>query len=343
MGDRGLIDFDAAALQGFLAGRLGPADLSLEQIGGGQSNPSYFLDWGDRRMVLRKQPKGPILKGAHAIDREYRVLEALAPTPVPVPIPVLYHGDSDILGTPFYLMERVEGRVFTDTTLAELPKGVRRAIWMAIAETLAVMHTVRPDAVGLGDYGRPGDYFERQIGRWNRQYRVSPSGPIPEVEVLYNWLAAHMPKDDGRVSLCHGDFRLGNLMFHPVEPRVVAVLDWELSTLGHPLADLGFCAMPWHTAPEEYGGLLGTDLDAMGLPGEDAFVARYMEASHDPAPLRAFHVAFALYRFAVIFVGIADRARAGSAADPKAAELGPLAVRFAVRGMEVAEGRPHDL
>jgi aminoglycoside phosphotransferase (APT) family kinase protein len=292
-------------------------------------------------MVLRKQPTGPILKGAHAIDREYRVLEALTPTDVPVPRPILYHSDADPLGTPFYLMERVEGRVFTDTTLAALPKDERKSTWMAVASTLAAMHAVRPDDVGLGDFGRPGGYFERQIARWDRQYRESASGPIHEIEALYNWLVAHLPGDDGRVSLCHGDFRLGNLMFHPSKPKVVAVLDWELSTIGHPLADLGFCVMPWHTEPQEYGGLLGKSLENMGLPTQEDFVACYMNATHDPAPLLPFHVAFALYRFAIIFVGIADRARAGSAADPEAEKLAPLARRFAIRGMEVAEGRPH--
>jgi aminoglycoside phosphotransferase (APT) family kinase protein len=330
-------DVDPDRLAGFLTDRFGPAEaFRLERIGGGQSNPSFFLDWSPYRFVLRKQPAGPILKGAHAIDREYRVLEALAPTPVPVPRPVLYHDDPALLGTPFYLMERVEGRVFTDTALADLPAAERRPVWMALAETLAALHALRPEAIGLGDFGRPGSYFDRQLARWDRQYRASPSGPVAEIEALFDWLMAHRPPEDGRVSLCHGDFRLGNVMFQPEAPRVAAVLDWELSTLGHPLADLGFCCMAWNTAPEEYGGLLGTDLAAMGLPTEGEFVAAYMAKARDPAALLPFHKAFALYRFAVIFVGIADRARAGSAADPEAARLGPLAVRFARRGLEVA-------
>lgn len=334
----GAPDFDPGRLAAFLDARFGPPGGAsrLERIGGGQSNPSYFLDWGARRFVLRKQPAGPILKGAHAIDREYRVLGALAPTPVPVPRPVLYHEDPALLGTPFYLMERVEGRVFADTALASLPAADRRPVWMALAETLAALHALRPGDIGLADYGRPGSYFDRQLARWDRQYRDSPSGPVPEIERLFDWLTAHRPPDDGRVALCHGDFRLGNVMFHPTEPRVVAVLDWELSTLGHPLADLGFCCMAWNTAPEEYGGLLGRDLDALALPSEAEFVRRYMAASPDPAPLLPFHKAFALYRFAVIFVGIADRARAGSAADPEAARLAPLAVRFARRGLDAA-------
>lgn len=329
---------DMARLAGFLHSRFGSdaGVFRLERIGGGQSNPSFFLDYGTHRLVLRKQPDGPILHGAHAIDREYRVMRALAQTDVPVPRMVLYHDDAGVLGTPFYLMERLEGRVFTDTTLAELPPQERGPIWMAVAVTLAQMHKVRPEAVGLGDYGKPGSYFDRQIARWDRQYRASPSGPIAEIDRLFDWLTVHQSADDGRVSICHGDFRLGNLMFHPTAPRVIAVLDWELSTLGHPLADLGYCAMPWHTAPDEYGGLLGVDLAAMALPSEADFVARYMAVSPDPAPLLPFHKAFALYRFAVIFVGIADRVRAGSAADPDAKALGPLATRFAIRGLAVA-------
>ena len=191
---------------------------------------------------------------------------------------------------------------------------------------------------GLGDFGRPGNYFERQISRWDRQYRASPSGPIDPIERLHGWLTTHLPPDDGTIALCHGDFRLGNMLFHPTEPRVVAILDWELSTLGHPLADLGFCCMPWHTAPEEYGGLLGYDLAAMRLPSEDEFVARYMAAQPGSGTLMAFHKAFALYRFAVIFVGIADRARAGTSNDPEAAKFAPLAERFALRALELLVG-----
>lgn len=339
----GELDFDAGALGAFLTQRIGPdaGTFAISRIGGGQSNPTYFLDWDDRGLVLRKQPRGPILKGAHAIDREYRVLEALHPTAVPVPEPVLYHGDADPIGTPFYLMERIEGRVFTDTSLAGLPPEERAPIWMAVADTMAAMHDVCPDDVGLGDFGRPGNYFERQIGRWDRQYRDSPSERVPEIEDLHVWLTKALPPDDGATAICHGDFRLGNLLFHPSEPRVVAVLDWELSTLGHPLADLGYCCMPWHTAPDEYGGLLGVDLDAMDLPLEEDFVERYMAARPGSAPLLPFHKAFALYRFAVIFVGIADRARSGRAADANADALAPLARRFAQRGLEIAGGRAH--
>jgi aminoglycoside phosphotransferase (APT) family kinase protein len=341
----GVLDFDPAALAPVLRVRLGESNgrYRLERIAGGQSNPSYFLDWGPHRLVLRKQPSGPILRGAHAIDREYRVLSALSPTGVPVPEPVLYHADPADLGTQFYLMKRLEGRVFTDTALSDLPAPARRPIWMAVADTLAAMHALRPDEVGLGDYGKPGNYFERQLARWHRQYAASPSGPLPQIEDLHDWLVVHLPEDDGRVTLTHGDFRLGNLIFHPTEPRVIGILDWELSTLGHPMADLGFCVMPWHSTPEEYGGLLGHDLDAMLLPREQELANRYAEAAGEDLAFLPFHKAFALYRFAVIFIGISDRARAGSAADPDAARFAPLARRFAERGLELAQGREHAL
>jgi aminoglycoside phosphotransferase (APT) family kinase protein len=332
---------DLTALRTVLERNLGPdrGRFALEPIAGGQSNPTFFLDHGSRRLVLRKQPPGPLLKGAHAIDREWRVLSALYGSAVPVPHPVYFHDDPSVLGTPFYLMERIEGRVLTDTALADLPPEERGPIWMAVADTLAALHGIEPEAVGLGDFGRPGSYFARQLARWDRQYRASPSGPVAEIERLHAWLDANQPPDDRRVAICHGDFRLGNLLFHPTEPRVVAVLDWELSTLGHPMADLGFCAMPWHTAPDEYGGLLGLDLAARSLPPEADFVARYRAGRPDAATLTVFHRAFALWRFAVIFVGIADRAAAGSAADPEAARLAPLARRFAIRALDLIEAR----
>jgi aminoglycoside phosphotransferase (APT) family kinase protein len=331
-------DFDPGALAGFLAGAFGPAELALEQVAGGQSNPTYFVTWGGRRMVLRKKPAGPLLPGAHAIEREFRVMEALGRAGVPVPRPLLLHTEPGPLGTPFYLMERVEGRVFADCALAGVPAGERAGIYMGMADALAALHRARPEAVGLGDFGRPGSYFERQIARWTRQWRESGSGPIPALDALADWLPRHLPADDGRVAVAHGDFRLGNLLFHPTEPRVVAILDWELATLGHPLADLGYACIPWHTAPDEYGGILGLDLAALGLPAERAFIERYLAAAPPGAPFGRFHVAFALFRFAAIFVGIADRARAGTAAAGDAAALGPLAARFAERGLEVVSG-----
>ena len=333
------LDFDPRHLSAFLSDRFGPATLDVQRIAGGQSNPTYFVTHGARRMVLRKQPNGPILRGAHAVDREYRVLAALHPAGVPVPRPVLYHEDPSVLGTPFYLMDRVDGRVFPDGALADADPAERRALWMGLADAMAAMHAVRPDAVGLGDFGKPGNYFERQISRWSRQWQESSSEPIPELDRLAAWLVENQPADDGRVSLAHGDYRMGNVIFHPTEPRVIAILDWELSTLGHPLADLGFCCMAWHSAPEEYGGILGLDHAALGLPSEADFVARYMAGSPGMAPLTTFHRAFALFRFAVIWVGIADRVRAGTAAGADATRHMDMGARLARRGVEVIEGK----
>lgn len=312
------------------------AALSLQPIAGGQSNPTYMLDWGEARLVLRRKPLGPILPGAHAVEREYRVMRALAGSDVPVPEVLRLEEDPGVLGAPFYVMRRIEGRVFSEAALPGIAPEERRAIYLSMAETLARLHALRPEAVGLGDYGRPHGYFERQIARWSRQYRESPGPRIAALDRLLDWLPANLPEDDGATAIAHGDFRLGNMMIHPTEPRVIAVLDWELSTLGHPLADLGFCVMPWRTGPDEYGGIRGLDLKALGLPSREEFVAHYHAHARPTAPLAPFHRAFALFRFAVIFVGIADRARAGNAASAEAADLAPLAERFAERAMEEA-------
>lgn len=330
-------DLDPLALERWLAAKLPGGDLRTERIGGGQSNPTWFVDWGSAHMVLRKKPAGPILPGAHAVEREFRVLRALEGTDVPVPKALWLEEDDSVLGTPFYMMERLDGRVFTDCTLPGLAPEERREIYLDMARALARLHAVRPEAVGLGDYGKPGNYFERQINRWGRQYRESPGGVVPALDRLLDWLGAHLPADDGAVSIAHGDFRLGNMLFHPTEPRVIGVLDWELSTLGHPLADLGFCVMPWHTGPDEYGGIHGTGWQAAGIPTRAEFEAEYHAHAIPTPPLTAFHMAFALFRFAVIFVGIADRARAGNAASAEAATLAPLAERFAIRALNVID------
>lgn len=336
---KGEIDFDPALLAAYLTGKLGPQNTtySLQRIGGGQSNPTYFLDWGEHRLVLRKKPNGPLLKGAHAVEREYRVMSALSGSDVPVPETLLVEEDQGILGTPFFLMQRVDGRVIDDPSLQAVAVEDRKTIWLAAAEALAALHRINPEKVGLSDFGRPGNYFERQIALWGRQYAASPSRPIAPIEALHDWLLQHMPPDDGLSSLCHGDFRIGNLIFHPSDARVVAVLDWELSTLGQPMADLGFVCMAWHTSPDEYGGLLGLDHDALGLPGEEQFLNHYRTHLGRPVTLTPFHRAFALFRFAVIFVGIADRANAGTASDPNAAALAPLAERFAIRALDLCK------
>ena len=335
-GSRVGVEFEPARLKPFLDQRFGRAgETRLERIGGGQSNPTFYLDHGDHRMVLRKQPAGPILKGAHAVDREFRVLSALAGTDVPVPKPILYYPERDLVGTPFYLMERLEGRVFPDASLPGVEKAERRAIYLETASTLARLHQINPAEIGLADFGRSGSYFERQLARWSNQWRASPTKDIPALDRLAEWLAANLPPDDGQMAIAHGDFRIGNLLFHPSEPKVIGILDWELSTLGHPLADLGFCSMAWHTTPEEYGGIRGLDHARLGIPAQAEFAARYYAEALPTGPLQPFHVAFSLFRFAVIFVGITDRARAGSAAGDNAAALAPLAARFAERGLEL--------
>lgn len=329
---------DIAALTAWLAAHRPASGLPvLHQIGGGQSNPTWFVDWGDARLVLRMKPQGPILPGAHAIERELRVLRALQDSDVPVPKALWLEEDAAVLGTPFYVMERLEGRVFYNAALPDVSASERHEMYLDMARTLARLHALRPDALGLADYGRPGSYFARQIKRWSGQYAASTGPRIADLDRLVEWLPANMPSDDGAVSIAHGDYRIGYLMFHPTEPLVIGVLDWELSTLGHPLADLGFCVIPWHSAADEYGGLLGTDWRGAGIPDRAAFEAEYHAHALPTAPLAPFHVAFALFRFAVIFVGIADRARSGSAASSEAANLAPLAERFANRAIEVID------
>ena len=268
-------------------------------------------------------------------------MAALAGTGVPVPPVVLYHAEADVLDTPFYVMDRVEGRVFHDCALPGIEPGERRAIYFSMADTLAALHAVDPASIGLGDFGRPGNYFARQLQRWSRQWADSTGDDIPDLDAVAEYLAANLPPDDGLISIAHGDYRLGNLILHPTEPRVVGILDWELSTLGHPLADLGFCCLPWHTAPDEYAGIAGLDHAALGIPSEAEFVQRYFASAKPVAGFGPFHLVFALFRFAVIFVGIADRARAGNAAGGNAEEIGHLARNFARRALEITTMADH--
>jgi aminoglycoside phosphotransferase (APT) family kinase protein len=332
------VDFDPDTLEAFLRDVVPDlsGSMSLSRIGGGQSNPTYRARFQNRSIVLRKQPPGSILPSAHAVDREYRILTALAATGVPVPRTVLFHEGREVVGTPFFLMEHLEGRVFADYALPGLPPSERRAMYDAMASTLARLHGVDWAALGLADFGRPGNYYARQISRWTRQWQTSRSRDDANVERLVAWLPAHVPPGDETV-IAHGDFRFANLMFHPTEPRVIGVLDWELSTLGHPLADLAFNCIAWHTTPDEYGGLRGLDLAALGIPTREEYVARYCAAAGRRDAPTAFHDAFALFRMAVILEGIAVRARVGSAAAEDAAEVGRLSAVFARRGVERIE------
>lgn len=334
-------DFDHKSLERFARREIGDAHggFLIESVRGGQSNPTYFVTLGPLHMVLRKKPAGETLPSAHAVDREHRVLSALIGYGVPVPKPILYCADPTVVGTPFYLMERLEGRVFHDAALPEATPSDRTAMIFAMAETLAKLHDVDPAEVGLGDFGRPAGYFQRQIRRWTRQYELARWRDLPDVEKLIGWLPKHLPPDDA-ARICHGDFRLGNLIFHATEPRVVGVLDWELSTLGHPLADLAFSAMSWITYPNEYGGFRGLDLASLGIPERDAYVERYYASRRTPEMHRLvpFHTALALFRMAVIFEGIAARARSGNAAAENAAEVGELSAVFARRAVECMSG-----
>lgn len=329
-----MTEFDTDALEQYLTrhieGFFGP--LRIEPIAGGQSNPTFFVTSESDRLVLRKQPPGPLLPSAHAIDREYRVINALKSTGVPVPPPVLYCTDAHIIGTPFYLMERLDGRVFHDCTLPGLPREARTAIFAGMATTLAGLHNVAPSHVDLADFGRHEGYFARQIARWTRQWHSARTREDANIEALIAWLPGHIPEDD-TLAIVHGDYRIGNLMLHPEEPRVTAILDWELSTLGHPLADLAHCCMAWDTTPDEYGGLLGLDLPTLGIPGRQAFEEMYYARATHGARLQPFHRAFAMFRWSLIFEGIAARALAGTAAAANAHETGQLAAVFAQRAV----------
>jgi aminoglycoside phosphotransferase (APT) family kinase protein len=218
---------------------------------GGQSNPTFFASLGDSRLVVRKKPAGQVLPSAHAVDREFRVISALATTAVPVPRALLFCDDTSVVGTPFYVMQRLDGRVFHDAALPGITHAERRAMYLAMAETLARLHDIDPAEVGLADYGRPGNYFERQVKRWSGQYQAARWRDLPDLDHLISWLPANLPPEEP-TRLCHGDFRIGNLMFHPTEPRVIGVLDWELSTLGQPLADVAFSAIGWLSAPTKF-------------------------------------------------------------------------------------------
>jgi aminoglycoside phosphotransferase (APT) family kinase protein len=329
------LGFDEALLDSFLRRTLPglAGDMSLERISGGQSNPTFFVSYANRRMVLRKQPAGPILPSAHAVDREHRIMAALAATDVPVPRMLAYHAEPDVVGTPFYVMERLEGRVFSDCSLPGVAKDDRPAMYFAMADTLARLHRVDWKGKGLADYGRKGNYFARQISRWTKQWALSKTHANDDIDRLVSWLPANLPTDDV-TTISHGDFRIGNLMFHPSEPRVVGVLDWELSTLGHPLADLAYSALAWRLQPDEYMGMRGLDLRALDIPSEREYLERYYAAAPDFGRLTEFHFAFSLFRLAVIFEGIAARAQAGQGASQDAAQVGRLSVVFARRAVE---------
>ena len=326
--------FDVEALRSFLSSRLEGFDgpLTVAQFKGGQSNPTYKLSTPARAYVMRTKP-GPasrLLPSAHAIEREYRVMGALSGTGVPVPRMHLLCGDEAVIGRAFYIMEFMDGRVLWDQALPGMSTAERGAIYDDMNRVIARLHSVDVAAAGLADYGKPGNYFERQIGRWSKQYLASVTEPIEEMDRLIAWLPAHMPasaREDSSVSVVHGDFRLDNLVFHASEPRVVAVLDWELSTLGHPLADFSYHCMSWHIPPGTFRGIGGLDHAALGIPSEQEYVRRYCERTGRARPeaLAAdwnFYLAYNLFRLASIAQGIAKRLVDGIAASEQARATG---------------------
>lgn len=323
---------DAAALEHFLAdhvvGFTGP--LTIAQFKGGQSNPTYRLETPGALYVLRKKPPGSLLKGAHDVLREARVMRALAATAVPVPRVAASSEDESIIGSAFFIMELVEGRIFWDAGFRDVPKDERAAYFDAMNATIAALHKVDYDAVGLGDYGRPGNYFERQIGRWSRQYVEDTAAPRdPNMSALVEWLPTAIPPGD-ETAIVHGDFRSDNLIFHPTEPRIVAVLDWELSTLGHPLADFAYHCLMYRIPSEVVAGLGGQDPRALGLPTEAEYVAAYCDRTgREGIPSFDFYAAFNLFRLAAIFHGIAGRVARGNASSAQAKERAVQFPQFA--------------
>jgi aminoglycoside phosphotransferase (APT) family kinase protein len=326
--------FDVAALERYMArhvaGFHGPVTVS--QFQGGQSNPTYRLTSPSGDYVLRRKPPGKLLPSAHAVDREYRIITALARTTVPVPRTYALCEDDAVIGTAFFIMEWVSGRVMADPLLPGVSPGDRGRIYDSMNDVLARLHTVDLEAAGLTDYGRPGNYFARQIHRWTTQYRASETERIAAMERLIAWLPEHVPADE-QTTVVHGDFRPGNLIVHPTEPRVVAVLDWELSTLGSPLADLAYNCMPYRLAPSTLGGVLGADLAALGLPTEADYVATYCRRTGRAGiPDWEFYLAFAMFRLAAIAQGIMGRVIAGTANDPHARSRGERARPLAEAG-----------
>ena len=317
--------FDVGRLETWLDahvdGFLGP--LAVSQFKGGQSNPTYLLRAASGNYVLRRKPPGQLLKSAHAVDREFRVISALHASGFPVPRPYVLCEDAGIIGTIFYVMEFVEGRIFWELDLPGMEPDERSAIYDNVNATIARLHTTDHEAIGLGDFGVPGNYFERQISRWSKQYRASETGTIAAMDQLIEWLPGNIPADDS-VSVVHGDFRLDNMVLHPTEPRVIAVLDWELSTIGHPLADFTYHLMAWQMPEIGIGsiGLAGKPLAELGIPDEDTYIARYCERTGRDAgiPGRDFYSAFNFFRLAAILQGIAGRVRDGTAASAHASQ-----------------------
>ncbi|MFI2812804.1 MULTISPECIES: phosphotransferase [Microbulbifer] len=338
----GIDQLPLEALGQYLADQLpgfsGP--IRATKFSGGQSNPTFRLESPSGTYVLRRQPPGKLLKSAHAVDREFRVLRALADTAVPVPQVLHLCEDRELIGSMFYIMEYCEGRIFWDAALPEVDNDQRSGIYEEMNRVLAAMHSVDIEAVGLADYGKPGNYYQRQFDRWSSQYRASEIDPIPAMDQLIEWLDGHLPGDDGRVALVHGDYRLDNIVFHPERPQATAVLDWELSTLGHPFADLAYQCMQLRmpASGEKMSGLMGVDRQALGIPSEAEYVARYCQRMGiEKIDNWAFYLAFSFFRLAAIIQGVAKRAQQGNASSKNAARMGALVDPVARFALDVIE------
>lgn len=333
--------FDAARLWRYLERHLPGFDqpATLRQFQGGQSNPTYLIETPTARLVLRKKPPGVLLPSAHLIEREYRLLRSLPADRVPIPNARLFCEDETIVGTPFYVMDFIEGRVLAGVTLPQLTPGDRTAIYEDFARVAARLHTVDYAACGLADFGKPQGYVRRQLERWTKQYQASQTGENRDMSQLIDWLSRHLPSDE-ETAIVHGDLRIGNTILHPTEPRILAVLDWELATLGHPLSDMAYACMYFHLpAQEGTGGLVGLDLADLGIPSEEQFLQQYCQQSGRSVRHWPFFLAFACFRMAAITQGVYARALQGNAADRRAIGYGELAKVFAATGWSLARGK----
>jgi aminoglycoside phosphotransferase (APT) family kinase protein len=322
----------AAWMQAHIGGFAGPIEVS--QFAGGQSNPTFLVQSGGHRYVLRRKPPGKLLPSAHAVDREYRVITALARSQVPVAKAYALCEDTSVIGTAFYVMDYVEGRLFWDAALPEVAPSERRAIYEEMTRVIAALHAVDYAAAGLADYGKAGHYIERQVVRWTQQYRAAETETIDAMEHLIEWLPRHIPQDE-ETSIVHGDFRLDNAIFHPSEPKILAVLDWELSTLGHPLVDLAYLCMRYHLSADQFRGLAGLDVAALEIPSEAECVADYCRRRGRPpvAPREwTYYLAFNMFRLTGILQGVLARAIQGNASSVTALEAGRRARPLAEQG-----------
>lgn len=331
--------FDFASLERYMRAHVEgfSGSLEIEQFKGGQSNPTYRLKAGGKSYVLRRKPPGKLLPSAHAVDREYRVITALYETDVPVARTFCLCEDESVIGTMFYVMDYVQGRVLWDQTLPGMLPAQRRAIFDELNRVIAALHKVDYLQIGLETYGKPGNYIERQINRWIKQYRASETERIEAMENLIEWLPKNLPSGD-ETSIVHGDYRMDNVIFHPSEPKMLAVLDWELSTLGHPLADFAYHCMYWRLTAGEFRGIGGVDLKALGIPTEEEYVEMYCKRTGRSGIAHwDFYLAYNMFRLAGILQGIMGRVKDGTAASAHAAEQGKRARPMAEAGWRQVE------